>query len=65
MASLLFPIWSIFWETTPDEQTQERIELLIHRLHYRDLTEDFRQWNVSGHHDLMLGALLYLQIPIS
>jgi regulator of sirC expression with transglutaminase-like and TPR domain len=46
------------WETTPDEQTQERIELLIHRLHYRDLTEELRQWNVSGHHDLMNGALL-------
>ncbi|HVZ58107.1 MAG TPA: transglutaminase family protein [Chitinophagaceae bacterium] len=46
------------WETSPDENTQERIELLIHRLHYRDLSEDFRQWSVSGHHDLMLGALL-------
>ena len=46
------------WETTPEEHTQTRIELLIHRLHYRDLTEDFRQWNVSGHHDLMLGTLL-------
>src|SRR5207244_8882405 len=28
------------------------------RLHYRDLTEDLRQWNVSGHHDLMNGTLL-------
>ncbi len=46
------------WETTPEEHTQERIELLIHRLHFRDLAEDFRQWNISGHHDLMLGALL-------
>ncbi len=46
------------WETTPEEATQGRIELLIHRLHYRDLTEDFRQWNVSGHHDLILGSML-------
>lgn len=46
------------WETTPDEATQERIEMLIHRLHYRDLTEDFHQWNVAGHHDLVVGALL-------
>lgn len=46
------------WETTPDYGVQQRIELLIHRLHYRDLCEDFRQWNVSGHHDLMLGAML-------
>jgi len=46
------------WETTPETHTQERIEILIHRLHYRDLTEDFRQWGLSGHHDLLPGALL-------
>ena len=54
----IIPNLEHLWETTPDEQTQERIELLIHRLHYRDLTEDFRQWSLSGHHDLMQGALL-------
>lgn len=54
----IIPNLEHLWETTPDETTQERIELLIHRLHYRDLTEDLRQWNVSGHHDLILGALL-------
>jgi regulator of sirC expression with transglutaminase-like and TPR domain len=46
------------WETTPDQEVQVRIELLIHKLHYRDLAEEFRQWSISGHHDLMLGALL-------
>ena len=54
----IIPNLEHLWETTPDETTQERIELLIHRLHYRDLSEDLRQWSVSGHHDLMLGALL-------
>jgi Transglutaminase-like superfamily len=54
----IIPNLEHLWETTPDEQTQERIEMLIHRLHFRDLAEDFRQWNVSGHHDLILGALL-------
>jgi regulator of sirC expression with transglutaminase-like and TPR domain len=54
----IIPNLEHLWETTPDEPIQERIELIIHRLHYRDLTEDFRQWSVSGHHDLMLGALL-------
>jgi regulator of sirC expression with transglutaminase-like and TPR domain len=54
----IIPNLEHLWETTPDPPTQERIELLIHRLHYRDLAEDLRQWNVSGHHDLMLGALL-------
>src|SRR5688572_20516385 len=54
----IIPSLEHLWETIPDENVQQRIELLIHRLHYRDLTEDVRQWNVSGHHDLMLGALL-------
>lgn len=54
----IIPNLEHLWETTPDEAVQNRIELLIHRLHYTDLTEDFRQWSVSGHHDLMLGAML-------
>lgn len=54
----IIPNLEHLWETTPDEAIQSRIELLIHRLHYTDLTEDFRQWSLSGHHDLMLGAML-------
>ena len=54
----IIPSLEHLWETIPDENVQQRIELLIHRLHYRDLSEDFRQWSISGHHDLMLGALL-------
>lgn len=54
----IIPSLEHLWETIPDETTQQRIELLIHRLHYTDLIEDFRQWNISGHHDLVLGALL-------
>ncbi|MBI5857464.1 MAG: hypothetical protein HZB42_07415 [Sphingobacteriales bacterium] len=54
----IIPNLEHLWETTPDEETQTRIELLIHRLHFTDLTEDLRQWSISGHHDLMLGAML-------
>ena len=54
----IIPHLEYLWETTPQEGIQERIELLIHRLHFTDLTEDFRQWNLSGHYDLMVGALL-------
>ncbi|MEJ0104955.1 MAG: transglutaminase family protein [Bacteroidota bacterium] len=54
----IIPNLEHLWETHPDEQTQDRIEVLIHRLHYRDLSEEFRQWSISGHHDLMLGAIL-------
>src|SRR5215813_5968813 len=54
----IIPNLEHLWETTPDEEIQQRIELLIHRLHYRDLSEELRQWSVSGHHDLMIGSLL-------
>jgi regulator of sirC expression with transglutaminase-like and TPR domain len=54
----IIPNLEHLWETTPDEQIQERIETIIHRLHYKDLSEDFRQWNISGHHDMLIGALL-------
>ncbi|RYY40758.1 MAG: hypothetical protein EOO08_06410 [Chitinophagaceae bacterium] len=46
------------WENTVSEQVQNRIEILIHKLHVTDLREDFRQWSLAGHHDLMVGALL-------
>lgn len=54
----IIPNLENLWENTPSEQIQERIELIIHRLHFTDLTEDFRQWSLSGHHDLLVGALL-------
>ena len=53
----IIPNLEHLWETTPDEIIQERIELLIHRLHYRDLTEDFSNWKLNGT-DLLQGALL-------
>src|SRR6476469_1983705 len=54
----IIPNLEHLWETTPDEKLQERIENIIHKLHYNDLSEDFRQWNLSGHHDMLVGALL-------
>ena len=54
----IIPNLEDLWENTPNEIIQSRIELLIHRLHFTDLSEDFRQWSLAGHYDLMLGALL-------
>ena len=28
------------WETTPNQAIQERIEMIIHRLHFTDLQQD-------------------------
>jgi regulator of sirC expression with transglutaminase-like and TPR domain len=54
----IIPNLEHLWENTISEDVQERIELLIHRLHFTDLKEDFRQWSLAGHHDLLIGALL-------
>ncbi len=54
----IIPNLEDLWENTPNETIQTRIELIIHKLQFTDLTEDFRQWNVAGHFDLMVGSLL-------
>lgn len=54
----IIPNLENLWENTPLEPVQERIELLIHRLHYRDLTEEFNHWKAQPEQDLLYGALL-------
>ena len=53
----IIPNLEHLWENTPSEEIQERIESLIHKLHFRDLTEEFTRWKNSPH-DLIQGALL-------
>ncbi|MBL0146572.1 MAG: transglutaminase family protein [Chitinophagaceae bacterium] len=53
----IIPNLENLWENTPDNELQERIELLIHRVHLRDLTDDFIRWK-NGNADLLQGALL-------
>lgn len=54
----IIPNLEHLWENTPNEDIQERIEMIIHRLHFRDLSEDLMAWKDSPYHDLLLGALL-------
>ncbi|MBC6489410.1 transglutaminase family protein [Flavihumibacter stibioxidans] len=58
MGANIIPNLEHLWETTPDESVQERIELLIHRLHYCDLTQEFNRWKKMPEPDLLGGALL-------
>ncbi|TAG09902.1 MAG: hypothetical protein EAZ35_02470 [Sphingobacteriia bacterium] len=55
---LIIPNLEQLWETTPNEEIQERIEMIIHRLHYSDLVSDFIEWKNSPYNDLLFGALL-------
>ncbi|CAN5787785.1 hypothetical protein BH11BAC4_BH11BAC4_24650 [soil metagenome] len=53
----IIPNLENLWETVHNEDTQERIELLIHRLHLRDLTAEFSAWK-NGEAGLLEGAIL-------
>ncbi len=54
----IIPNLEQLWETTADEDVQERIELLIHRVHFQDLQHDFLEWNNAEHPELFRGAIL-------
>ena len=54
----IIPNLENLWENTISEDIQDRIEVLIHKLHYSDLTEDFQRWKESSYKDLLTAALL-------
>ncbi|MGN6615893.1 MAG: transglutaminase-like domain-containing protein [Ilyomonas sp.] len=54
----IIPNLENLWENTTHEEVQERIERIIHNLHYTDLVSDLRDWSNSAYHDLLFGALL-------
>ncbi len=54
----IIPNLENLWENTADNTVLERIELLIHKLYFSGLTEDFKQWAQSPHQELLPGALL-------
>jgi hypothetical protein len=54
----IIPNLEDLWENTFNESIQGRIEQLIHRLHFTDLTNDLKEWRDSACNDLLFGALL-------
>ncbi|MCW3121862.1 MAG: hypothetical protein JWQ38_1354, partial [Flavipsychrobacter sp.] len=54
----IIPNLEQLWEVTVDEEVQERIELLIHRVHFDDLQQDFSEWSQAKHPELLRGAIL-------
>lgn len=53
----IIPNLENLWENSPDENVQGRIELIIHKLHFRDLVEEFTEWK-NGSCELLHGSLL-------
>ena len=56
--SIIIPTLEHWWETTPNEQVQSRIEHLIHQLQFRDLRRNFTDWKHAARPELLTGALL-------
>jgi regulator of sirC expression with transglutaminase-like and TPR domain len=57
MGKGIIPNLENLWENSCNESIQERIEQLIHQLHYSDLTREFDLWlNTSG--DLLSGSIV-------
>ncbi len=54
----IIPNLEHLWETTLSEDVQERIEMIIHHLHFSDLQNDIIEWRDGAYHDLLFGALL-------
>lgn len=54
----IIPNLEQLWEVTVDESIQERIELLIHRVHFQDLQQELYDWSRSKHPELLRGAIL-------
>ena len=53
----IIPNLESLWETISNANTQERIELLIHRLHFSDLNAEFIKWK-DGEADLLQGSII-------
>lgn len=54
----IIPNLEKLWEVTIDESLQERIELLIHRVHFQDLQHEMMEWSRSKNPELLRGAIL-------
>jgi hypothetical protein len=54
----IIPTLEQLWESVGDETVQERIELLIHRVHYQDLQQEFVEWSSARQPDMLRGAIL-------
>lgn len=54
----IIPNLEQLWEVTIDESVQERIELLIHRVHFQDLQQEVFEWSRSKQPELLRGAIL-------
>jgi hypothetical protein len=54
----MIPSLESLWESSEDEALQDRIEMLIHKLHFDDLRQEFVKWSSQDKPDLLDGSFL-------
>jgi regulator of sirC expression with transglutaminase-like and TPR domain len=54
----IIPNLEKLWETTVDQTVQERIEFLIHRVHFQDLQHELFEWSRAKQPEILRGAIL-------
>ena len=54
----IIPSLEQLWEITENEEIQTRIESLIHRVHFRDLQDEFADWSRQRRPEILRGAIL-------
>lgn len=54
----IIPNLEQLWEVTVDTNTQERIEMLIHRVHFQNLQKELYEWAQAKKPELLRGAIL-------
>ena len=57
IGSVIIPELEHCWENTNNIDVQQRLESIIHQLHFTDLKAEFKSWN-EANPDLLAGAML-------
>ena len=52
------PLLESAWETSINQQTQNRIEDLVHKIQYNDVLNALKKWTIEGGENLLFGAYL-------
>ena len=58
----VIPSLEHLWEHSVNNDVLERVEQLIHRLHFNSLLHDFKAWADAAHQELLPGTLLVAKL---
>lgn len=54
----IIPGLEYLWETTENDEVQDRITQLIHRVQFQDVQTEFKLWSSAANPELLRGAIL-------